>query len=66
VKPGQSREKLIKATEYDGVRNVIAAARVTGFAGRFLYMTSSGATTRSLATILLNLYKGNTPASWLH
>jgi uncharacterized protein YbjT (DUF2867 family) len=53
-------EQLIIATEYDGVKNVIAAARSTGFNGRFLYMTSIGVTKASLAAILLNLIKRNT------
>ena len=53
------REATVRATEYEGVLSTIAAARSSGFAGRFLYMTSSGVGSRSLATILLNLYKGN-------
>src|SRR6266852_9246952 len=53
-------ERLIIATEYDGVRNTITAARNTGFNGRFLYMTSIGVTKSSLAAILLNLIKRNT------
>jgi uncharacterized protein YbjT (DUF2867 family) len=53
-------ERLIIATEYDGVRNTLAAAQQTGFAGRFLYMTSIGVTRRSLAAAILNLVKGNT------
>jgi uncharacterized protein YbjT (DUF2867 family) len=55
-----ARESLIKATEYQGVLNTLAAARSTRFEGRFLYMTASGLTIRSLSTIFLNLYKGNT------
>jgi uncharacterized protein YbjT (DUF2867 family) len=54
------REAQVKATEYDGVLNTLAAARRSGFAGRFLYMTSSGVTAPSLAARCLNLYKGNT------
>jgi uncharacterized protein YbjT (DUF2867 family) len=54
------REARIKATEYLGVINVLAAARRSGFAGRFLYMTSSGLTTPSFAAACLNLWKGNT------
>ena len=50
------------STEYHGVLNTLAAARTAGFAGRFLYMTSSGVTTRSFWTVFLNLYKGNTLA----
>ena len=53
-------ERLIIATEYDGVRNVIDAARNAGFNGRFLYMSSIGVTKSSLAASLLNLIQGNT------
>lgn len=53
-------ESLIKATEYDGLRNTLAAATRAGFAGRFLYMTSIGVATPSLAATLLNLVKRNT------
>ncbi len=40
VATGPARERPIIATEYDGVLNTLAAARKTGFSGRFLYMTS--------------------------
>ncbi len=53
-------ERLIIATEYDGVKNAITTARKTGFNGRFLYMTSIGVTKSSLAATLLNLIKRNT------
>jgi len=53
-------EAQVRATEYGGVLNTLAAAREVGFAGRFLYMTASGIDTRSLFSICLNLYKGNT------
>lgn len=59
------REAKIKATEYGGVVNTLAAARRVGFAGRFLYMTSSSVGTRSFWTFSLNLYKGNTLV-WRH
>ena len=55
-----SGEARIRATEYQGVVNTLAAARRTGFHGRFLYMTASGADVPSLASVFLNLYKGNT------
>lgn len=55
-----ARESTIIATEYDGVRNTLAAAKQAGFAGRFLYMTSSGVNSRSFWARCLNLYKGNT------
>jgi uncharacterized protein YbjT (DUF2867 family) len=54
------REPQVKAVEYEGVRNTLAAARQVGFSGRFLYMTSSGLTTPSLFATCLNLWKGNT------
>lgn len=54
------RERKIKATEYQGVVNTLAAARRAGSAGRFMYMTASGVTSRSFWTFALNVYKGNT------
>jgi uncharacterized protein YbjT (DUF2867 family) len=55
------RERRVKAVEYEGVLHTLTAARRLGFAGRFLYMTSSGVTaTPNLATRCLNLWKGNT------
>jgi len=53
-------ERLIIATEYEGLKNTLAAARDAGFNGRFLYMTSIGVTKSSLGAMLLNLFKGNT------
>jgi len=53
-------ERHIRETEYGGVVNTLAAAQRVGFDGRFLYMTASSVTSRSWATVLLNLYKGNT------
>ncbi len=54
------REPQVKAVEYEGVINTLAAARQLRFAGRFLYMNSSGLTTPSLFARCLNLWKGNT------
>ena len=54
------REPTVRTTEYGGVVETLAAARRAGFAGRFLYMTSSGVTETSFATRALNLWKGNT------
>ena len=54
------REATVRATEYEGVLHTLDAARSTGFSGRLLYMNSSGVGGRSLATVGLNLYKGNT------
>lgn len=55
-------EVQIKATEYEGVLNALSSAEEVGFAGRFMYMTSSGVATRSFVSACLNLYKGNTLA----
>jgi uncharacterized protein YbjT (DUF2867 family) len=60
VAVGPAREKLIIATEYQGVLNTLAAARQARFNGRFLYMTSIGVTTPSLSAAVLNFVKGNT------
>lgn len=54
------REPQVKAVEFEGVANTLAAARQLGFAGRFLFMNSSGLTTPSLFATCLNLWKGNT------
>src|SRR5206468_5322345 len=53
-------ERLIIATEYEGVKNTLVVARGAGFTGRFLYMTSMGVAKSSLGAMLLNLVKGNT------
>lgn len=53
-------EALVKATEYNGVRNTIAAAAEAGFAGRFLLMGAVGTTRGSPLSFVLNLIKGNT------
>lgn len=57
-----AREPLVKATDYQGVVNTLAAARTAGLSGRFLYLTSIGATTPSFSAALLNVLKGNTLA----
>jgi uncharacterized protein YbjT (DUF2867 family) len=53
-------EALIKATEYEGVRAALDAAKQDGFHGRFLYMTSLGVNKPSFMSWLLNKIKGNT------
>jgi uncharacterized protein YbjT (DUF2867 family) len=60
VAVGPAREPVIIATEYQGVLNILAAARQAGFNGRFLYMTSIGVTRPSLTGVVLNFVKGNT------
>lgn len=54
------REVRVKAVEFEGVVHTLTAARQLKFAGRFLYMNSSGLTTPSLFATCLNLWKGNT------
>lgn len=53
-------ERSVIAVEYHGVTNTLAAAKATGFAGRFLYMTAMGITRHSIESIGLNFIKGNT------
>ena len=53
-------QRRVRQTEYEGVSNTLTAANRAGFAGRFLYMTSSGVASRSFWTRALNVYKGNT------
>lgn len=54
------RQSRVKATEYHGVLNTLEAAARQRFAGRFVYMTSSGVNDRSFWTVALNAWKGNT------
>ena len=53
-------ESLVKATDYQGVLNTLAAAQRQQFKGRFLYMNSIGIATPSLGAMLINLLKRNT------
>lgn len=53
-------ERVVKATDYQGVVDTIAAARQAGFQGRFVYLNSIGIGTSSLAGTLINLLKRNT------
>lgn len=53
-------ESLVKATDYDGVVDTLAAAQAAAFRGRFVYLNSLGIETPSLAGLLINLLKRNT------
>ena len=53
-------ERVVKATDYQGAVDTIAAARQAGFQGRFVYLNSIGIGTSSLAGTLINLLKRNT------
>jgi uncharacterized protein YbjT (DUF2867 family) len=55
-----AREDQVKRTDYQGVVNVLSAARRNGLTGRFLYMNALGVATPSLTATLLNLWKRNT------
>jgi uncharacterized protein YbjT (DUF2867 family) len=55
-----ARQRVVRATEYEGVLNTIEAARIHNFRGRFVYMTSIGVTRKSVFVFGLNLWKGNT------
>jgi uncharacterized protein YbjT (DUF2867 family) len=55
-----ARESDVRATDYQGVLNVVAAARAAGFRGRFMYMNSIGVATFSISAAFLNLLKSNT------
>src|SRR5690606_18405968 len=48
-------ERLVKATDFDGVVNTLATARSAGFRGRFVYLNTIGIHTPSLARTLLDL-----------
>lgn len=53
-------ESLVKAIDYDGVIDTIAAAQSAGYRGRFVYLNTIGIKTPSLAGFLINLLKRNT------
>ncbi|MFQ5891060.1 MAG: SDR family oxidoreductase [Gemmatimonadota bacterium] len=53
-------ERVIRETNYDGIRNALAASRDEGVPGRFLYMTSIGVTRFSPLAASLNLVKRRT------
>jgi uncharacterized protein YbjT (DUF2867 family) len=53
-------ESLVKATDYQGVVDTLAAALQAGLPGRFVYLNSIGIATPSLAGTLINLLKRNT------
>jgi uncharacterized protein YbjT (DUF2867 family) len=53
-------ERVVKATDYQGVVDTIASARRAGLQGRFVYLNSIGIRTPSLAGSLINLLKRNT------
>jgi len=52
-------ESLVKATDYEGVIDTLAAGQSAGFRGRFVYLNTLGINTPSLAGFLINLLKRN-------
>lgn len=53
-------EAVVRATDYQGVIDTLAAAERAGFGGRFEYLNSIGIMTPSIPGRLLNFLKGNT------
>lgn len=53
-------ERVVRATDYQGVVATLVAARQAEFQGRFVYLNSIGIATPSLAGMLINLLKRNT------
>ncbi len=53
-------QRAVRATVYEGTLNTLAAARATGFTGRFLYMSALGTRRGSWLGFLLSRIKGNT------
>ncbi|MCA6113182.1 NAD(P)H-binding protein [Bradyrhizobium sp. CNPSo 4026] len=53
-------ESLVKATDYEGVIDTLAAAQSAGLGDRFVYLNTVGIKTPSLAAFLINLLKRNT------
>jgi nucleoside-diphosphate-sugar epimerase len=52
-------EHLVRATDYQGARETIAAALDARMGGRFVYLNSIGVTVPSVSAVLLNLLKRN-------
>lgn len=52
-------EDLIIQTEFEGIKKTIEAAKVSGFDGKFLFLSSIGVTKGNLASWLLNKIRGN-------
>ena len=53
------REELIVATEFEGMKKTLKAAKDADFAGKFLFLSSIGVTKSNWASKLLNFIKGN-------
>jgi uncharacterized protein YbjT (DUF2867 family) len=60
VPPRPAGAALVRATEVEGVRAVVNAARRVGFDGRFLYLTTIGVTKPNWMMSLLGLVKRGT------
>jgi uncharacterized protein YbjT (DUF2867 family) len=55
-------ERVVKATDHDGVIHTLASLARTGFDGRFVYLNAMGVTRLSASAVLINLLKRNTLA----
>ncbi|MFN4907880.1 MAG: NAD(P)H-binding protein [Bacteroidota bacterium] len=57
VPPRRANEEEIRQVDYEGLLNVLAAAKSAGFNGRFVYLTTLGLTHKSLLMSVLGMIK---------
>ena len=57
VPPRRASEDEIRSVDYEGLLNVLAAAKRAGFTGRFVYLTTMGLTHKSLLMSILGMIK---------
>jgi hypothetical protein len=57
VPPRRASEEEIRQVDFEGLANVLAAAKAAGFKGRFVYLTTLGLTHSSLLMKILGLIK---------
>ncbi len=57
VPPRRASEEEVRMVDFEGLQNVLAAARAAGFKGRFVYLTTLGLTHKSLLMTVLGMIK---------
>lgn len=57
VPPRRANEEEIRQVDFEGLCNVLAAAKTAGFRGRFVYLTTLGLTHKSLLMSVLGMIK---------
>lgn len=57
VPPRRANEEEIRQVDFEGLQNVLAAAKAAGFKGRFVYLTTLGLTHKSLLMTVLGMIK---------